>query len=373
MGSRQRLSHVSPPGGLLLQRLSIFLLSLVLSSQTSLACSLARSLAESADDVTSCLLTPELVEGPYYLHNRLIRADISEGKPGIPFEFSVTVTDFTDCSPLANVFVDIWHCDALGLYSGYAKGSMEQVGQPDKNNLGHELPTDSDTYLRGTLVTDANGVATFKTIMPGWYEGRVTHIHTKIHVPYQKVWTDQLSAYEDSHVVHVGQFYFNDSFVSEVAKEAPYNTGTAFRTPLTKDNYYYVEIPVTEISLKGSKLSEGIVGKAEAIVYPYWETVKPETLSVASLTAAASAAATTAANLAAGSGSFTAQWFTLLIGAVGGIVIGAATVLSVLAYSGKLSAAGPAFVLLPPGAESEEAGLQMASKTVRAGPRYPPT
>lgn len=94
-------------------------------------------------------------------------------------------------------------------------------------------------------------------------------------MPYQKVWTDQQSAYEDSHVVHVGQFYFNESFVSDVAKEAPYNTTTAFRTPLMEDNYYYVEVPITEISLMGSKLSEGIVGKAEAIVFPYWDTVKP--------------------------------------------------------------------------------------------------
>lgn len=160
--------------------LVFLVLSLVLLPPISLACSTSRSLADSADDVDPCLLTPELVEGPYYLHNRLIRADISEGKPGIPFEFTVTVTDFTDCSPLANVFIDIWHCDALGVYSGYAKGSVEQIGQPDRNNLGHEHTTDNDTYLRGTLVTDANGVATFKSIMPGWYEGRVTHIHTKV-------------------------------------------------------------------------------------------------------------------------------------------------------------------------------------------------
>jgi protocatechuate 3,4-dioxygenase beta subunit len=170
------------------QSLLVGALTLALLFQTTHACSAyapPRHLTGAASDIRSsfCLLTPELVEGPYYLHNKLIRSAISEGMPGIPFEFLVTVIDYATCEPLANVFVDIWHCDALGLYSGYAKGSLEQIGQPDRFNLGHETPTDNSTYMRGTMVTNADGVATFKSIMPGWYEGRVTHIHTKVGCP----------------------------------------------------------------------------------------------------------------------------------------------------------------------------------------------
>jgi hypothetical protein len=102
-------------------------------------------------------------------------------------------------------------------------------------------------------------------------------------VPYHKSWSNQLSAYEDSHVVHTGQFYFNDSFVTDVSKESPYNTGTAARTLLEDDEYYYTEIDLTEISLKGSQLSEGIEGKVTAVVYPDWEAAKPGKEGLANL------------------------------------------------------------------------------------------
>src|SRR4051812_34458095 len=65
-----------------------------------------------------CVLTPGLTEGPYYIDPKLVRADVTEGRPGVPTELQLQVVDAT-CRPLANARVDIWHCDAAGFYSGY--------------------------------------------------------------------------------------------------------------------------------------------------------------------------------------------------------------------------------------------------------------
>lgn len=109
---------------------------------------------------TSCWLTPALTEGPYYLNANLVRQDITEGKPGMPFHLTINVINF-ECQPIPNVLVDIWHADKDGNYSGF----NAFVGQ---------------TFLRGTQPTNANGTAVFDSIYPGWYPGRATHIHFKV-------------------------------------------------------------------------------------------------------------------------------------------------------------------------------------------------
>src|SRR4029079_13832129 len=72
---------------------------------------------------TSCVLTPELTQGPYYLADDLIRADITEGRTGVPLTLRIGVSDINACGPLANAAVHIWHCDAHGFYSGVSANS----------------------------------------------------------------------------------------------------------------------------------------------------------------------------------------------------------------------------------------------------------
>ena len=80
---------------------------------------------------TECVLTPQLTEGPYYVEGQLIRQDITEGKPGVPLRLRTTVVNTADdCQPLQNVAVDIWHCDAVGVYSGFTEASNQQGGPP---------------------------------------------------------------------------------------------------------------------------------------------------------------------------------------------------------------------------------------------------
>jgi protocatechuate 3,4-dioxygenase beta subunit len=127
---------------------------------------------------SSCVLTPELTEGPYWLDDELLRTNITEGQAGIPFNLSITVKDITSCLPITNAFVDIWHCNATGAYSGF--GGNSGAGQGGPGGMGGSGPSTNETFLRGIAVTDSNGVATFETIQPGWYQGRTPHIHIKV-------------------------------------------------------------------------------------------------------------------------------------------------------------------------------------------------
>jgi protocatechuate 3,4-dioxygenase beta subunit len=121
-----------------------------------------------ASALPACVVAPELTEGPYYLDVDLERSDIrantadgaaAEGAP-LTLEWIVSQADGSACMPMEGVIVDVWHCDALGVYSGV------------QGNTGN--------FLRGFQRTDANGKATFQTIYPGWYQGRAVHIHFKI-------------------------------------------------------------------------------------------------------------------------------------------------------------------------------------------------
>jgi protocatechuate 3,4-dioxygenase beta subunit len=134
-------------------------------------------------DAEVCLLVPEVTEGPYYFDPALLRADITEGKEGLPLLLRVQVVDAA-CNPFEGARVDVWHCDAAGVYSGYA-------------NQTNGVDTQGETFLRGTLFADANGIVEFNTIYPGWYVGRTTHIHFKIFLDEANVLTGQMFFPED--------------------------------------------------------------------------------------------------------------------------------------------------------------------------------
>jgi protocatechuate 3,4-dioxygenase beta subunit len=152
-----------------------------------------------------CLLTPQAVEGPYYFDPKLVRADITEGLPGIPTKLMLQVIEAASCTPVENARVDVWHCSAVGHYSGYA-------GQGDDR----QTSTEGKTFLRGTQMTDGSGLVSFATIYPGWYRGRTTHIHFKVFL--------------DERSVLVGQIYFPDALNEFIYRNvAPYTERAADR------------------------------------------------------------------------------------------------------------------------------------------------
>ena len=155
---------------------------------------------------TSCVLTPELTQGPYYLADELIRADITEGRAGVPLTLRIGVSDINACGPLANAAVHIWHCDAHGFYSGVSANSpgsdatQQQIDEAAKA-----------TFLRGIQMTDEDGFVEFKTIYPGWYRGRTIHIHMMVAVDGTAEQT-----YEGGHIAHTGQFFFDDALSDKI-------------------------------------------------------------------------------------------------------------------------------------------------------------
>jgi protocatechuate 3,4-dioxygenase beta subunit len=125
---------------------------------------------------TGCSATPSETAGPYPYdlskNSAIFRTDITEGKTGIPLTLTLTIVNSNDnCSVISGARVDIWHCDKDGYYSEYSEPGY--LGTQD--NTGK-------TFLRGIQLTDTNGQAKFTTIYPGWYTGRVTHIHVEIFV-----------------------------------------------------------------------------------------------------------------------------------------------------------------------------------------------
>src|SRR4051795_1575713 len=138
----------------------------------------------------SCVLTPELTEGPYYIAGEKLRRDIREGHKGTLLTLRRRVLTASSCKPIAGAAVDIWHADAAGNYSGFGNGAG------------------SRTFMRGIQKTGENGVAIFTTVYPGWYRGRAVHIHVKVHA--------------GGNVVHTGQIFFSDAMTEQVYKRAPY-------------------------------------------------------------------------------------------------------------------------------------------------------
>jgi protocatechuate 3,4-dioxygenase beta subunit len=177
----------------------------------------AKSAAGGTTARPGCVLTPEQEEGPFYIDLAQVRQDIVENRPGVPLALALTVVDANTCKPIRDAAVDVWHCDALGIYSG----------EPAEHSEG-------ETYLRGIQLTDGNGLAEFTTIYPGQYPGRTTHIHVKIHIGGR----GSDGTYSGGHVSHTGQLFTSDRRDAEVFELAPYNLNPVEITPRNADGVF---------------------------------------------------------------------------------------------------------------------------------------
>lgn len=156
------------------------------------------------EESSACTLTAQGTEGPYYFDVDRIRADIREDRAGTTLRLVVRVREAGSCEPLHNAVVDVWHCDAGGIYSGFEEQSIEAGGTPDPG-----AGAGPGTFLRGAQVTDRDGIVEITTIYPGWYQGRTVHIHAKVHL--------------DNSTALTTQIYFDDAVSSAVyAQGDPY-------------------------------------------------------------------------------------------------------------------------------------------------------
>lgn len=146
----------------------------------------------SSDDDTDagsdgCSVTDTETDGPYPLYasrgSSIQRVDITDGKTGLPLDMTITIRNVNDsCNVLANARVDVWHCDKDGYYSGYSNSGY--LGTQNNSAL---------VFCRGLQYTDSNGQTKFRTIYPGWYTGRVTHIHAQVYVGSSLKLTTQIA------------------------------------------------------------------------------------------------------------------------------------------------------------------------------------
>jgi protocatechuate 3,4-dioxygenase beta subunit len=179
------------------------------------------STARAADGATLCIARPEQTEGPFFVDERLERADIrsdpstgvvSAGTP-LTLVLAVGALRASACAPLEGATVDVWQCDAAGRYSDVRDGAASTVGQ---------------RFLRGFVRTDARGEARFVTIVPGWYQGRAVHIHFRIATP----------GANGRRNVFTSQLYFDEAFLDRVHTAGAYATRGGRRLPNASDGLY---------------------------------------------------------------------------------------------------------------------------------------
>jgi len=171
----------------------------------------------------SCVVKPELTEGPYFVDDQLDRSDIrtepSDGslRDGVPLAltFNVSQVGSGGCTALAGARVDVWHCDALGVYSGV-------------NDNTFASSTVGEKFLRGYQTTDTDGAARFLTIYPGWYAGRAVHIHFKIRTTGMDG-----NAYE-----FTSQLFMDDAITDQVHAAQPYASKGLNRMRNSADGIY---------------------------------------------------------------------------------------------------------------------------------------
>jgi hypothetical protein len=184
----------------------------------------------------SCVLTPEVTEGPYWIDTNLTRRDIREGRTGLRLDLVLTVENARTCAPIEGADVEIWHCDADGVYSG--------------------VQGNSGNFLRGGQRAGSKGHVRFETIVPGWYTGRTPHIHMKVFV--------------SGNEIHTGQVFFRPRTLREVYAQGVYaGRGQADRSNSADSIYREAGArAVVPLERKGSTVARGFNGALTIGVSP---------------------------------------------------------------------------------------------------------
>lgn len=165
-----------------------------------------------------CIVTPAQTEGPFFIDTGLNRSDIRSEpgnggiSAGLPLALSLRVSAVTAeaCTPLQGALVEVWHCNAAGVYSGTSAAMGKR-------------------FLRGYQVTGSGGEARFLTVYPGWYPGRTIHVHFKVLVKNTAGRRFEFTS----------QLYFDDRVNDTVLAQPSYAAGTGSRRVRNGDDHLY--------------------------------------------------------------------------------------------------------------------------------------
>lgn len=278
----------------------------------------------NSTDSNVCLLTPEVTQGPYHILGEQVSQNITFDQVGVPLTIKVDFIDVDTCQPLQDAWVDVWHANATGFYSGFESASsgvitsMNNTQSPSNSSIqmsqmptalpsgtinsgsnntnassstttidsytagadstsqsggmAGNSPTDGDHFLRGVWQTDQDGLLTMYTIVPGWYTGRAPHIHLKVY--------DNASGYKAENGTfiangtglahHTGQWFLPTDVMDEIATLSPYDNNTLSWTNATKNDqdtiYPYADSMGTDADLQityvnQSDITFGLIGQ----------------------------------------------------------------------------------------------------------------
>ncbi|KIM22482.1 hypothetical protein M408DRAFT_332916 [Serendipita vermifera MAFF 305830] len=262
----------------------------------------------------TCVTAPEVTEGPYYLRDEYVRADLREDQAGVTLVLDIGVLDMATCQPATDVFVEIWNCNAQGEYSAFGSASQGSGGggngtaptdggaPPSASDSGSatDIPAsasgsggftpsgtgsmpapsggpggggggggsgskiNADNFLRGGLAANENGVAELTTIYPGFYTGRTVHTHVMIH---------QNINYHDNGTIistsgalrHIGQIFYDETINGAVLATDAYLDSGNTRTYNVDDGILQQAneggySAFAQIEWIGETLDEGLLG-----------------------------------------------------------------------------------------------------------------
>lgn len=219
----------------------------------------------SKKTASSCTLIPTETAGPFPLdltaNTAFFRQDIRESKAGVQLNLKLKIIGDQNCEPMQNVRVNVWHCDKDGVYSGY--------------NTAQNPGSTSSTYMRGYQMTDSNGEVEFITIFPGWYNGRICHIHFQVYINSTYAAISQLTF----DVTTKNAIYTNNSSI--------YTNGT---DPMTlandnifSDGYSYQMASLTPNSTTGgydAELEVTVEGTGTTVGLPNYEKLMAQSFSM---------------------------------------------------------------------------------------------
>ena len=165
--------------------------------------------AQESKPKVNLIASPALDAGPFFIDEKLNRSNLLLGTKresvlnGVLLDLELTIYKMTSekLKPFPNCQIDLWQCDAKGVYSG----------ESDPSNSEN---TEKQNWLRGYQVTDSKGIAKVQTIVPGWYPGRTAHIHFKVRTFSEK---HQVTADFTS------QLFFHESDIKAIFAKAPYS------------------------------------------------------------------------------------------------------------------------------------------------------
>lgn len=222
----------------------------IVVSPSLLSCATSATAADldtEMDGNATCVGTASLTEGPFFVDEKLDRSDIrSDPVTGavsqgvvLALTFNVSRIANSACSPLTGAYLDVWHCDSSGTYS-------------DVNGNGNGSGGAGHKFLRGYQITDANGLAAFTTVYPGWYSGRAVHVHFKI-----RLFSGTTKTYE-----FTSQFFFDETLTDTVHALSPYSAKGRRNVVNTSDGIYnsLSSAEKAALTLQATKTSQGYNG-----------------------------------------------------------------------------------------------------------------